>query len=438
MNVVGKDLYEARYLTLTDKRFEEIGIPRNLPIFDPASYHDEFREGNTARGQGNTLLSVWNFQDHLKRNVDRFTHSNSLSLHIARAVVEYKTACSIQDLGSQQDYAYLYSIEYRNWYHHFFRDNANGTILTLATASQFQSDTSFLCIDGGKVLDHICEENRPGEKTKIYTGLSLEALLPHIDRHVPLFLSGAYFQITEFLGEGFESVVFKVHNRLSGVIFALKLGKLALEENYRTLQPLLAVIKQSEISVPQYVSYDAHFNGILMEYSEGERFSRSIERMKQQKKTYIELFQIYATCLSKLMTLQSMFHLSHGDAHEENWLVKGAIPTLIDFRHSLTIPFTSQIYRYRDVFAMLCTLYQLVYGRHPANRREVKQAITQQRIYQTEHADAFPPFHHGNQYDPLLHQFLRRSVYNPQAFTLQDIAQVVNVYLSGFDLSIMK
>lgn len=432
MNVVGKDLYEARYLTLTDRRFEEIGIPRNLPTFNPVAYHDDFGEVNTASEQGNVLISVWNFQGHLKRNVDLFTHSNSLSLHVARAVVEYKTARSAQGLGAQQDYSYLYSVEYRDWYHHFFRDDTTGTLLTLATPSQFQSEASFLCIDGGKVLAHICEENRPDEKTEAYTGLSLEAILPHVDRHVPLFLSGTCFQIVEFLGEGFESVVFKVQNRLSGMIFALKLGKLALEENYRTLQPLLTVIKQSGISVPQYVSYNAHFNGILMEYSEGERFASSIEQMKQQKKTYIELFQVYATCLSKLITLQSIFHLSHGDAHEENWLVKGDNPTLIDFRHSLTIPFTSQIYQYRDVFAMLCMLYLLVYGRHPTNRREVKQAIVQQRIYQTKHADAFPPFHHGNQYDPLLHQFLQRSVYNPQAFTLQDIAQVVNVYLSGF------
>jgi serine/threonine protein kinase len=307
-----------------------------------------------------------------------------------------------------------------------------GTIINLVTASQFQSNASFLCLDGGKVLAHLCEKNRPGEKTEAYTGLSLEALLPYIDHHVHLSLSGEYFQIMEFLGEGFESVVFKVHNHLSGGIFALKLGKLALEGNYRLLQPLLPTIKQAGISVPQYVSYDAHVNGILMEYSEGERFASFIEQMEQQKKKRFELFQMYAECLAKLITLQSTFHLSHGDAHEDNWLIAGDVPTLIDFRYSVTIPFTSQIYQYRDVFAMLCMLYRLVYGRHPENRPEVKRAIMQQRTDQTGHLDAFPPFHHGNRYDPLLHQFLRRAVYHPQAFTLQDIAHIVEIYRSGF------
>ena len=160
----------------------------------------------------------------------------------------------------------------------------------------------------------------------------------------------------EVIGEGFESVVLKVRCEADGDMFVLKLGKLGLEENYRALQPMLAAIQATGLSVAQYLLYDAHLNGILMEYLKGDTFSTCIEQMEKKQRTLSELLT-YATCLRKLIALHSpQLSLAHGDAHDGNWLVNGDDPVLIDFRYSYTIPFTSESYRHRDTFAMLCTL----------------------------------------------------------------------------------
>ncbi|GER88926.1 hypothetical protein KDW_30880 [Dictyobacter vulcani] len=230
-------------------------------------------------------------------------------------------------------------------------------------------------------------------------------------------------------------MVLKVHNQISGAVTALKLGKVALEENYRALQPMLTAIKESGISTPQYLSYDARLNGILMEYIEGDSFAHYIEQLEQQQRTLPETLQMYALCLSKLIALHSTLELSHGDAHEENWLIDKYTPALIDFRHSPTIPYTSTIYRHRDIFAMLCSLYRLVYRKHFAKRQEVKHAIMHQSFDCFVALDEFPQISNGNRYDLLLQQFLFHSIYNPHNYTLQDIAHIVNEYLRGFSLT---
>lgn len=433
MKVTEKYLYGS-FVKPTDSRFEALGLPCDLRLFEPTACGDGLRRNDVEGRHNNPLANVWELQGYLQRRTDLFTKSDYLSLPVARVVAEYKAACLERGLGPQLGYTYLYSMEYRGWHHHFFRDEA-GIIMSLAIASQFQSNASFLCIDGEEVLTLICEGNRPGERTEAYTGLSLEDLLPYVEKRAPLSLSTESYYIMEILGEGFESVVLKVQSLASGGVAALKLGKLVLEENYRTLQPILVSIQGMGISVPQYLLYDFSRNGILMEYVEGENFTKYLEQMERKQDTLFDLLKVYALCLNTLIILQkSPLRLSHGDAHDGNWLIDGDTPILLDFRYSQTIPFTSHIYQHRDTFAMLCTLYRVVCGKNPMNRQEVKQALMKQTRYQFDDLDVFPPLHHGNRYDSLLHQFLQRAVYSPQAYTLQDIAQVMNIYLSGFSL----
>jgi tRNA A-37 threonylcarbamoyl transferase component Bud32 len=237
----------------------------------------------------------------------------------------------------------------------------------------------------------------------------------------------------EVIGEGFESVVLKVRCEAGGDMFVLKLGKLRLEENYRALQPMLAAIQATGLSVAQYLLYDTFLNGILMEYLEGYTFAACIEQMEKKRRSLPELLTIYARCLHTLIALHGPhLCLSHGDAHDENWLVNGDDPVLIDFRYSPTISFTSERYRHRDTFAMLCTLYRLLYGKYPRNRQAVKHAIMQQSFYRHEEPNDFPQLHQGNRYDELFQYFLSCSVYNPQKCTLKAIAQMVAIYISGF------
>lgn len=422
--------YDERFLTPTDSRFEALGLPCNLLLFDPTVFVEEPKYTCIVNQYSCPLNIMTNLRSYLVERSPLFSTSFSISLQIARVVKECKEHCLGQGLGAQ-NYTYLYTMGYGGAHYHFFRDEITGNIVSLIMPSR--GETSFLCVEGEKVMALICEGNRPGEKAQAYTGFSMETLLSHIEKGAPLFLSKKSIQIVEVLGEGFESVVLKVRCLASGDMFVLKLGKLRLEENYRALQPMLAAIQATGLSVAQYLLYDTLLNGILMEHLEGDTFSTCIEQMEKKQRSLSELLNIYATCLRTLIALHDpQLFLSHGDAHDENWLVNGDTPVLIDFRYSHTIPFTSDSYRHRDTFAMLCTLYRLLYGKYPRNRQEVKRAIMQQASYRHEGLGDFPQLHQGNRYDELLRHFLHRSVYNPQACTLTAIVRIVDIYVTGF------
>ena len=163
-----------------------LGLPRDLLLFDPTVFVDE-RENTCAIDQYNCPLDIMkNVQPCLVEHSPLFSTSISMSLQVAQAVRECKERCLEQGLGPQ-NYIYLYTMGYGGAHYNFFRDEVTRNIISLVIPSQ--GGTSFLCVEGEKVMVLICEGNRPGEKAQAYTGFSMEALLPYIEKGAPLSLS---------------------------------------------------------------------------------------------------------------------------------------------------------------------------------------------------------------------------------------------------------
>lgn len=411
-----------------DIRLQPVLINSDIDLLD-ADRVDCFQE-QPEMDLSLQLSVIWigQFWRALQPQILQVLHHPTVSFSLAQAVVAYKSAHPLLEVGSSLAPRYLYTMQYNNWGYHFFRDEYSQAILALATHQSGMQ--GYISHDGAAIIASICERNRPGERVKFSSMLSMETLVTHIAKGQALCLmrEQEYWFIEAILGEGFESVVLRIRHATTGNLLALKVGKIDLAGNYTALEPLLPSFEAAGIPVPRYLGYDPFINGILMDHRGGKSFEHCIAHTSDRP----FLFRAYALCVQKLLLLDSLFHTAHGDAHDGNWLIDQTAITLLDFRYSDTLPFASTIYHTRDVFALLCTLYRLVTGNYPPYRTEVKKAIMEQRPFIPPEHEALPRFEQASFLDEHLARFLNDFLYAPHLCRLQDIFDLVERYTDSF------
>jgi serine/threonine protein kinase len=196
---------------------------------------------------------------------------------------------------------------------------------------------------------------------------------------------GPHYEIIEFLGSGWEGEVYKVQERLTGIIRA---AKLFYEHRGGRKEPLLKYARKlyKLRSCPIIIQY--HHRGVarlrkkkqveflVSDFVDGEMLSSFLARQKKKRLSSFEALHLFYALTLGVEQIHFLGEY-HGDIHSDNIMVRrrglGFDVHLLDF-FDLGRPTKEKIQI--DVYDMITVLYEMIgetdgYRRSDSNIRQI-------------------------------------------------------------------
>lgn len=274
--------------------------------------------------------------------------------------------------------------------------------------------------NGRDAFREIAETYRPDEGVKLWEAFSPTDIAVALSSSSQISVAGGQYILQELLGEGFESVALRAKDA-HGRDAVIKIGKIDLSDNYAVMRPLLVEMRSQGSVTPQYLDYDPNINAILMEDAGPQTLEFKMKTDRDSTSVLRSILQVIRT----LKSLENRLGMHHGDPGAANMVVQHPEIALIDFRFSLTIPFNSEIYRRRDIFTIMYTLYQHLYGRQALCILETKNSIHRLESPTQPLPEQLPIIYPAVQQHQALREFLLQNLYRPEGVDLDDLEELV-------------